>query len=69
VILAALARAGVASAEDLEQRLGGAIPAIGIMKRLVDLVDAGIVRVHDEDGRTRSGRRCRRYRLADEVRT
>jgi predicted ArsR family transcriptional regulator len=55
---------GPASAEDLEQRLAGALSALQCMKRLSDLLRAGLVAVHDENGRTRAGRRCRRYRLA-----
>lgn len=38
----------------------------GVRSRLAELVRDGRVEVADMDGRTTSGRRCRRYRIADQ---
>jgi len=64
LVLAAL-RHGPATAEEIaERRLGGALTCLQVMKRTSELLRAGMVEVHDENGTTHSGRRCRRYRLA-----
>lgn len=57
-------RTGPATAEEIEQRLAGELTSLQVLKRLVDLARQQRIEVHDEDGRTRCGRRCRRYRLA-----
>jgi glutamine synthetase adenylyltransferase len=68
LVLDALRTAGQASAEQIAvDLLGGALTTLQVMKRLSDLLKAKRVLVHDEDGRNRSGRRCRRYRLAGVV--
>lgn len=38
----------------------------GVRSRLAEMVRDGIVLVADTDGYTASGRKCRRYRLADQ---
>lgn len=63
VVLATL-RHGPSSAEGIVDRLGGALNTLQVMKRLSELLQAGEVEVVDEAGRTSSGRRCRRYRVA-----
>ena len=67
IVLEALRRFAPASAEDLERRLGGALTALQVTRRIAELTRAGLVAVADEEGTTRSGRRCRRYRLATEA--
>lgn len=42
------------------------VSASGVRSRLAELIRDGRVEVADMDGRTASGRKCRRYRLADQ---
>ena len=44
---------------------GHTVSPSGVRSRLAELVREGSVEVADKNGFTRSGRRCRRYRLAD----
>jgi hypothetical protein len=61
-VRAAIEQLGVATAEEIADRLG--LTALQVMKRVAELLEARSVFVADENGRTRAGRRCRRYRLA-----
>lgn len=45
---------------------GNNVSDSGVRSRLAELVREGSVEVADTNGFTRSGRRCRRYRLADQ---
>lgn len=45
---------------------GHTVSPSGVRSRLAELVRDGRVEVADMDGRTTSGRRCRRYRIADQ---
>lgn len=45
---------------------GHPVSASGVRSRLAEMVREGIVLVADTDGYTASGRKCRRYRLADQ---
>lgn len=45
---------------------GHPVSASGVRSRLAELVREGRVEVADTDGTTPSGRKCRRYRLADQ---
>jgi len=65
IIQASLAKRSPSSAEDIAHNLGGALTTLAIMKRISELLRAGVVVVVDELGRTSSGRRCRRYALAN----
>lgn len=45
---------------------GHPVSASGVRSRLAELIRDGRVEVADKNGLTPSGRRCRRYRIADQ---
>lgn len=48
------------------QRFGNNVSDSGVRSRLAELIREGRVEVADKNGLTPSGRRCRRYRIADQ---